>query len=271
MTVGIGVCCQGGQCVIMTADGKGSFADPSLPSHERLGKQYDLPFGLYANIAGDARQCNGVINRMGTAIDSLRLDASPRLDVIQEAIEASRFAESRELADGQLKKLLKITLKEWQEKPSASSVYRRGKRIISGTGLSVELLVGGIIRGSGVVIQFSGEEMTSADPIGCIGTGGDAAFVKLMERSQNVHMSLPRTLLHVAEAMREARLKNPKTVGDAADYVVITEKQIRRMPSSHAVLQVMLGKYADKDSAEIDRNEELWQAIQSAMYGNRAA
>jgi hypothetical protein len=53
-----------------------------------------------------------------------------------------------------------------------------------------------------------------------------------MKRSQHVHMTIPRTILHVAEAMREARVTNPETVGEHSDYVVITAKRIRRLPKT---------------------------------------
>ena len=66
--------------------------------------------------------------------------------------------------------------------------------------------------------------------------------------------------------MREAKLDQPKTVGDPADYVVITERQIRRMPAKDPTLQQMLAKYVEADTEEIDSSDEIWRAIQGAMY-----
>jgi hypothetical protein len=66
--------------------------------------------------------------------------------------------------------------------------------------------------------------------------------------------------------MREARLENPETVGEPADYVIITERQTRRMPAKDPTLQRMLEKYADADTEEIDSDDETFNAIQAAMY-----
>jgi hypothetical protein len=265
MTVGIGLACHGGSCVVMAADGKGSFEnDPSL-SHERLGKQHLLPFGLYSNIAGTVKVCESFVNRLATALDAYPQKAAIRLDDLVRLVEDARFTESCSYIDAEMKENLKITLEQWRQSTSANLQYRRGNRIVR-SGLPMEFIVGGIIRDSGCVVYFNVGETAHEGSLACIGIGGGAAYRWLIKRSQHVHMTIARTLLHVAEAMREARLAHPESVGDPANYVVITAKQTRRMPATDPTLQQMLVKYAGADTEEIDHSAEIQQAVQSAMY-----
>jgi len=272
MTVGIGVACHGGSCVVLAADGKGSFkGEPSL-SHERLGKQHALPLGLYSNLAGTVKICNSFVNRLASALEGHPQNDPIRLDELLEIVESARYAELKARLNIEMKKHLQMTIKQWQDLPSASPRYRRGRRLNSRYWLPVEFLIGGIIRGSGCLVYFTpDEDAANEESLVCIGTGGNAAYRWLMKRNQEVHMSLPRTLLHVAEAMREARLKNRKTVGEPADYVVITATQTRRMPAKDPTLQQMLASYAGRDTKEIDSSDELHRAVQSAMYLPKAA
>ncbi len=267
MTVGIGVSCQKGTCVIMAADGKGSFENESYTAHERIGKQHYLSHGLCGNIAGTVEVCNAVMNRVSTALEAHPHNIPMMLDYVLKVVEAARFSEFKRVVDGELKHRLGITLEEWQEAEETRLLYRRGNKIMLRSFLNVEFLVGGIIYGSGAIVHFSPTDVARVDQLACIGTGGDSAFEQLMKRSQDAHMSLPRTILHIAEAMEAARLANPKTVGRASDFVVITQKQIRRMPAKSPVLAKMLEKYANAESTEgIDGSDQIWGLVQGAMY-----
>jgi hypothetical protein len=182
-------------------------------------------------------------------------------------VEAARFAEFKRMVDGQLKQHLGITLEEWQETEETRLLYRRGNKIMLRSFLNVEFLVGGIIHGSGAIVHFSPTDIARVDQLACIGSGGHSAFDHLMKRSQEAHMSLPRTILHVAEAMEAARVANPDSVGRASDFVVITQKQIRRMPAKSPVLAKMLEKFANAESTEeIDGSDQIWGLVQGAMY-----
>lgn len=267
MTVGIGVSCQKGTCVVMAADGKGSFPNGEFPSHERIGKQHDLPFRLCGNFAGSVEICNAIMNRIASALEAHPRNVPIQLDYVLNVVESARFSEFKRLVDGEMKKRLAVTLEEWQQMPEPTLLYRRGNKLLTRSVLPVELLVGGMIYGSATVVHFGYMDIARVDNLACIGTGGDAAFGQLMKRSQEAHMSLPRTILHVAEAMQAARLENPDTVGAPTDFVVITERQTRRMPAKSPVLAKMLEKYANADNTEeIDSSNEIWNVVQAAMY-----
>jgi hypothetical protein len=222
MTVGIGVACQRGKCVVMAADGKGSFEDNAFPSHERIGKQHDLPYRLRGNIAGDVEICNAIMNRVATALERHPRNIPLQLDYVLQAVESARFSEFKRSVDGEMKKRLAMTLEEWQQMEEPTLQYRRGNRLMLRSAPPAELLVGGMILGSATVAYFGYMDIARVDWLACIGTGGNAAYGHLMKRSQEAYMSLPRTILHVAEAMNAARLANPETVGEASDFVIIT-------------------------------------------------
>jgi hypothetical protein len=161
-----------------------------------------------------------------------------------------------------------MTLEEWQQLPSRSPKYRRGQRLMARYRFPVELLIGGFTLGSGFVMHFLGQDAAGISDLACIGSGGSAAYAQLMRRSQHAHMSLGRTLLHVAEAMREARIDQPDSVGEPADYVVITENQVRRMPAKDQNLQRMLQSYAGADTGEIDSDTALFNSLYAALYAS---
>jgi hypothetical protein len=268
MTVGIGVCCQGGQCVVMAADVKGSFDSPGLiPSHEKLCKQHALPFNMCGNIAGTVEVANAVMNRVATALEYHPSHVPLNLDHVIGAVENARFAELKRIADAKMKEQLGISLADWQGAHKASLLYRRGDRIMRRSVLPVELLVSGVILGNAAVVHFSCGDYARVDDLACIGSGGQTAFAHLMRRGQHAHMSLPRAILHIAEAMREARMEEPATVGPPGDFVVLTAKQTRRMPAKGHVVSRLLQEYEHRDDTEeIDSRDDLFNAVQGAMY-----
>src|ERR1017187_3079790 len=102
MTVGIGVACQRGACVVMAADGKGSFADGQFTPHERIGKQIELPFGLCGNIAGTVSICHAFMSRLYTALERHTPNTPLSLEYLLRHVEAARYAEFQRFLDGEM-------------------------------------------------------------------------------------------------------------------------------------------------------------------------
>lgn len=159
-----------------------------------------------------------------------------------------------------------MSLEEWKALNSGTLQYRRGQKLIRRFFLPVEYLIGGFVRGNGVILKSNYKASSSATWLGCIGTGGDAAYRRLMLRSQDLHMSLPRALIHLAEAMRDAQEANPTTVGRPSDYVVITPKQVRRMPANDSVLPDLMLQYDGRDTEEVDSDERIFNSVMAALY-----
>lgn len=266
MTVGVGVVCQRGTCVVMATDTKGSFAGNLFPSHNRLSKQLALPFRLCGSIAGDVDTCNAVENRLFEHLRRYPANLPVVLAHVLGSVEKAKSEEFLRRVNDKMVALLGMTISEWQHLPSKDSRYRRGARLMKRYVFPVDLIVGGLIMGSGVILSFIGTDTVGMGELGCVGSGGDAAYAHLMSRGQNAYMSLPRAILHVGEAMREAKNTEPETVGDPADYVVITEYQTRRMPARHPILQKMLMDYSSTETDSIDSDTDLFKSVQGSLY-----
>jgi hypothetical protein len=266
MTVGIGAACQQGKCVVMATDTKGSFVGNIFPDHNKLSKQLALPFGLCGSIAGHVDTCNAVENRLYMYLGNYPRGLPVPLQHVLDSIEKARDEEFRRRVNDKMLASLGMSLKEWQDFPSRSPQYRRGHRVMKRYQFPVELIVGGIIMGSGVLLSLIGMDTVFMGELAIVGTGGVAAYAQLMRRGQNAHLSISRTLLHVAESLLEAKSAEPKTVGEPADYVVITENQTRRMPAKDPTLQKMLRDYAGAETDSIDSDTDLFNALQAAMY-----
>jgi hypothetical protein len=98
-----------------------------------------------------------------------------------------------------------------------------------------------------------------------IGSGADFALNRLNDRTQNLHMSFPRSVLHVAGALQEAKLD--PGVGDTADWVVMEKTgRIWRLPAKHQVIGDLMHDYAGKASSDLDSDAAIRTRIAAAMY-----
>ena len=75
MTIGIGLLCQGGKCILMGADKRGTY-EYAATSNDECGKLFDLPFGFCGAIAGTVSYAEAVISelhhRMGSLAENAR-------------------------------------------------------------------------------------------------------------------------------------------------------------------------------------------------------
>jgi len=130
MTVGVGVVCQRGTCVVMATDTKGSFAGDLFPSHNRLSKQLALPFRLCGSIAGDVDTCNAVENRLFDHLRCYPANLPVILAHVLGSVEKEKCEEFLRRVNDKMLALLGMTLGEWQRLPSKDSRYRRGARLM---------------------------------------------------------------------------------------------------------------------------------------------
>ena len=84
-----------------------------------------------------------------------------------------------------------------------------------------------------------------------IGNGGEAALAQLDRRAQNPHYAFQRTILHVAEALREAKLE--PTVGHASDYVILQRNAIRRFKACAPFVADLIEKYKNRNKCGTGR------------------
>ena len=136
--------------------------------------------------------------------------------------------------DWELRRRMGCSLSQW-----ARGELPRGRmdKLVLNAGLSfmdevpfkVELIVGGFIGEHTMFFRASQKgrlEEESSPGVYAIGSGQITAIKSLNHRGQNVHMSLPRSLLHLYEAMYAAQ---SETVGPPPEYVIVIRKRVERV------------------------------------------
>jgi hypothetical protein len=264
MSVGIGALCNGGQNIVMAVDTRGTWNDPRFPNHEQTGKQYDLPFYLCANIAGQTRVCASLVSELTVQLDKLADEAAIYHDHIRNAIREAQLLEHIYRLDYELILRLGMRLTEWKAMDEARLNYRRGERIVKNFEIKMQLTVGGFVHNSAVLLETNYSNAPEIVDMSVIGSGADLANEKLLLRGQHGNTSLHRTLVHVAEAMQAAR--QDQFVGDPADFVVLSPRSFRRFPAHDKFLEQLLVKYHDKSTEELDDTEEAFKKLKSSLY-----
>jgi hypothetical protein len=248
------------------ADMRGSFEDASLPPHEYLGKQYPLPNGFNVNTAGAKVVCQSMASELYTQIE--KLAHKPRIyhDHIRNAVRETQFLEFAYRVDHELRFHLGTTLAKWKKMRKTTLLYRRAQRIMRKYYLNVQLSVGGFLRdGHPVLLTMHGNQAPEMDELSVIGSGTDAALQVLVQRGQNPHMGLLRTILHAHEAMEAAKAKD-KYVGRCEAMVVLTPKQARILQLNSEFMKELVGSFAGRDTEPLDDDSKRFNALMAELH-----
>jgi hypothetical protein len=264
MTIGIGAI-SAFETVVMAADTKGSYNDPRY-SDTLIGKQYDFfPHHLLvANIAGTVPVCQSVLSHLVAEVDKLVGLPIVRHDHIRNAIKEAQIKEILDRLDYELVNQLGMSRTEWLALDKATLQYRRAQRLIRLFQLPMQLIVGGFVASSVVMLQVHSNEAPEMVEYSAIGTGGPYAADSLAKRNQGANTTFQRTIVHIAEAMEAAR--SDQFVGEPGDYVLITSRTYRRLPARDPYLMQLLLKYRDKDTDELDDSNDAGDKFRSALY-----
>jgi hypothetical protein len=268
MTIGIGVLCDGGETIVLASDMRTSYKRSAAPS-DRGGKQYDFPpLTIAATVAGQISVCGAVASQM--AYDLASLLAAKRkypdeLIVAQHVHRILNYARRKQLRAAQecaMEAELGVSLNAWLsgKLPNAErldqlalraglSVLRRVKEDLYG---KLAVIVGGFVENGIVFLRAVGAEPieeASSPPVFVIGTGSRHAMDAMSRRGQNTDCTLARSLLHVYEALREARLGERDTVGPAAAYVVLRAQEgMMRFPAECPLVKDWYKVYRKRSS-----------------------
>lgn len=265
MTVGIGVLCEGGDCIVLAADTRGSYGDTAhLPTHEQTGKQIDLPFNFFASIAGDVAVCDALVSELYAQFEKLQDVDELFFDHVRIAIREAQLYEFANRVDHVLATTLGTRLDEWKKFEKATLHYRRCQRAIRRYQLPTELIVAGYASSGPVLITTLYNDPPEGGTLATIGSGYKLALELLTERGQQPHMSAQRSMVHVAEALEKAR--GQKDVGSPADYVVITPKSVRRLPARNEHLMQLMVRYWGRDTEELDGDEVARLKLRDSLY-----
>jgi len=268
LTIGIGLACESGNCLILAADTRGTYQQGHLHANEEVGKQFQLPAGFFSCIAGKLVHCESFIAYFTTYLDAQEIN--PLLVLHDDIRIPMRLAQAdtvRDVYDGAMVKETGMRFAEWKELMQKDpAMFKCGTEIFKKTEMPLEALVGGFSEGNFVLLKMIDKEQIEIVPsFDTIGSGADLALNKLNDRAQNLHYSFQRSVLHIAEALEEAKLD--PGVGDAADWVIMEQGGgIARLPAKHEVLKELVSDYAGKLSDKLDGDDAMRAKLKGILY-----
>jgi hypothetical protein len=275
MTIGIGVLCEAfpdarAKCIVMATDTRGTFhSSTGLGPHDQTGKQFELPYRFAANIAGTVSVCAGIESELHARMLKIALPFAH--DHVVQAITESQFYEFATRANHALMSELGVTLLEWKA-TSSPWLQVEGKKILRDVVLGMVITVAGFATSEPVLLEAVMNDKAEMQTFSVIGSGADAALGVLCRRRQEPYMTVQRTILHVAEALEAARLdairrdpSNPD-VGNPGDYIILTPRAFRRLPTKDKTLSRLMRKFSGKDSEPLDWDDRTRKAFLDAMY-----
>jgi hypothetical protein len=225
VTVGIGVLAEYGDFVIMGTDMRATY--PGLPvPHDECAKAWltDKPIQCGVAVAGTLRIAQPFVDFLQFYLDKAAKEKPIYRDHVEFAIDKARFRVWRRLIDWEMKASYGMSLDEWKSGKVLGKgkldrlVFQAGKALMKATDLNLEVLIAGFVDAQLLFYKASRKhhlEAVSTPGVQVIGSGGTLAMTHLNRRSQQVTCSFARSILHVAEAIDEAKKEPGKTVGDA--------------------------------------------------------
>ena len=281
MTVGIGVMCEDGDCVVLASDLRVTYGKMKVTPHERAGKQYDFPpFNLAACIAGSPSSTHAIVSEFSGQLRNLieawirlrkdKPEARIYFEHIRNALEFARKRELRRLQTCAMETDLGLSLRDWLKGklPTGESfneyAHKEGLRVLRRVKEDMysktAVIVGGFLRDEAVFCRALGalpvEESVTPAIFVIGGKGAVEAQQVLINRNQSIEMGIARTLLHVYEALKAAR--SDKGVGDPCGYVVIrphtksAPNGVLRFHSQHPILKKWSKEYALRDTEPLE-------------------
>lgn len=267
MTVGIGTICHGGSLILMAADTKGTYVNQSLGPNEYVGKQYDLPMNFEVNIAGAVNLCNSVVAFLHEKMKSLQEMPKIYHDHIRLAIRDAQIAEIDFLMDYALMNELGMTRLEWMNAwPKNPRLRRAGRAVFKMIRFQLELTVAGFLNDHHVLLTAIGRNPAETEiRFSVIGTGWKAAQQQLDRRGQNPWTGISRTIVHATEALALAKSESPDSVGDPADYCIISRRgHTYRLPEEFA--KQFTARFSGLETEPLDHDNAALQEVRDACY-----
>jgi hypothetical protein len=234
LTIGIGVIAEHGDMVVMGTDMRATY--PKLPTaHEGCAKAWLMPKPIQCgvSVAGKLTVGQTFVDFLAFYLEKAAKENPIYRDHVEIAIDKARFRTWRRLIDWDMKTTFGMSLDEWKSGKVVgtgkldSRLFEGGKLLMRATDLEVEALVAGYVNEQLLFYKASRKrplESTATPGVQVIGTGGVLAMNHLNRREQTMACSFARSVLHVAEALEEARKEPNGTVGKPAWIFAITKK-----------------------------------------------
>ncbi|MGH9684860.1 MAG: hypothetical protein ACRD4S_14760 [Candidatus Acidiferrales bacterium] len=239
MTLGIGVLCDGGETIVLGSEKRASYGateNVQINPNDEAGKQYRLkPHKIFVCVAGSLSTCHAVYSQFAHLVDDFKDPINISAETLMALIDKARCHELKRIYDWEIKKKMGVSLHEWAigKLPHGVKMHKLivqyGLSILEQTPFKCELIVGGFIGDHGIFFKASQKENLQEETspgVYAIGIGQVAAMRHLNKRGQNIHMGLPRTLLHVYESLY---LSQSQYVGPPPPLLVIITKREPRI------------------------------------------
>jgi 20S proteasome alpha/beta subunit len=272
MTIGIGVPCEHSNCIVLAADTRGSYADPTVVPHEYTGKQFELPLGLYGSISGDIPCCTSLISSLYTEVEKLAKRPAVYHDHVRNAIREAQLQEVEFRFDYALMNNVGMRLSQYRqavERDPGGRLRRTARAIFRKNQLDAHFFVAGFLETSPVLLSVVGNyEPEIVTDFIVVGSGETYARAVLDSRGQRPALSFQRTVLHVAEAMHAA--KGDDYVGEPADYIILEKGKMRRLPALEKWLVDLREDYKGKDSEPLDSDSALRSFLIAQLYEDQS-
>jgi len=278
VTVGIGVLCQHAVTAIIVSDMRASYPKSAVDPNDLAGKQWDMDFPspVVACVAGKLGLCQPVVDELSNQLSKLPFDKGVHCEHVENAINHARFRTFRRYADWSLKMSYGLTLREWQrgKVPGGEMnklVHDEVRKFLDNLSFEVALVIAGYLPDNNLLFYRAvGKyhiEASSSPGIYVIGTGGRLAMNHLNKRGQHTDCSLPRTLLHLSEALDEARKALDKSVGKPQAFTIMwRDGRIARFPAEVQLLKDWKKSYKKRQStASLDSSVVAQEQIRCLL------
>jgi len=272
MTVGIGVLCEEGTCVVLASDSRVSWPKNRIKSHEESGKQWDFPFfSVAASVAGTLSSAQPFVDELTVQICKLAEQEKVYCEHFENAIDYARYRHLLRRVNWQMRKQLGVTYSEWLTgKIPAGKLdplaLKAGMAIFEQTTLPVQMIIGGFLKDGRLIFYKADQknhlEVATSSGLYTIGSGAEIAMDRLTRRSQTIECSLPRSLLHIHEALEDAR-RADKYVGNPSAYMVIKKDgHMTRFPADSHLLKGWASAYSKRASTwSLQNNKVVEQQV----------
>jgi len=296
MTVGLGLICESGDCVILCSDIRSRSRTVSVP-HDWTGKQYPFPpYDIAATIAGDTSSTHAIVSEFSAWLSALikhkqnNKDFEIYFEHIRAALEKSRKKELRRLQICALSASIGVEVNDWiagklsDGRNINNYLQIQGLQVIREVGEGMwkkaQIIVGGFIRHKPFLLRGVGKRAAEDGPTPALfvigGIGAKNAQEVLHRRGQSSEMGIARSLFHAYEAMAEAK-KHDQSVGKMDSFVVIRKRGISgrggisRFKWNHPILKTWAKQYKRKTTRGLERyeiDEMIREGLDPAIHPN---
>jgi hypothetical protein len=242
------------------------------------GKQWDFdcPFPVVACIAGTLGLCQPVVDELNNKLRKFREGQPVHCEHIENAILEARSRTFRRYADFSLRMSYGLTLREWQRGKVPGGhmnqfIHDAVRSFLDGLSFEVALIVAGFLPdGNLLFYKASGKrhvEASTTPGVYVIGSGGGLAMDHLNKRQQCIDYGLPRTLLHVSEALDEARKVTDGSVGPPQAFTIVgCDGQTSKIDADAHLLRDWKKAYKNRaNTASLDDSEIAHGQVNSLL------